>query len=332
MIAILTANEFFWTAVKKGRKETILTQLPHVTLTDQEACDLLARNGYLKIDALYPIVFAQYTFTTSTLNRLLHGAIMNQYEYGVRFLLQKGADVNNPNHFGIQPINNIIPYSRHRPGIIQILLEHGADPNTPDKNKSNPVQKALTYGRTDILDLLKAYGAVIRNEDLKKALSYAAQSGDQEKVDMLLDIGAPISHHAYFWCCMANQYEMAYYLLSKDDHFSLYTDEKLNTIPITAYHGQIDLLKEFIRRGRINTSSEDLRTVLSIALYSAIEAGFGHIVKFLVDQGADINYVDEEETPYDYAISIGQHSLANTIRHLGGKRYHSTRKVIKLHN
>ncbi|WP_043932331.1 ankyrin repeat domain-containing protein [Bacillus sp. EB01] len=331
MIAILTPNEFFWTAVKKGRKETILTQLPHVTLTDQEACDLLARNGYLKIDSLYSLVFGRYSLASQMLNRLLHGAILNQYEYGVKVLLQQGAEVNNPNHFGIQPINNIIPYSRHRPEIIQTLLEYGADPNVLDRNQSNPVQKALTYGRTDILEILKAYGAIVGREDLKKALSYAAQSGDRERVDLLLKIGAPITHHAYFWCCMANQYDMAEYLLSKDDSFSLYTDEKLNTIPITAYHGQLDLLKEFLKRGRSNTSPENTRTILSIALYSAIEAGLGHIVKYLVEQGADINYVDEEETPYDYAVSTGQHFLANTIRHLGGKRYHSTRKVIKLH-
>ena len=116
----------------------------------------------------------------------LHTAVAGGPPELVRLLLEHGADINQRDEYGWQPIHRALRSrsSRAEPlAIVTILLEHGADPNAPggrpepdsciggwpiqvgfgpsvNPNRgSTPLEIAESNGFTNIVALLKKYGA-----------------------------------------------------------------------------------------------------------------------------------------------------------------------------
>ncbi len=313
-------NTFFWKAVRKKRREVILAQFPHIELTPEEKFRLIKENMYLKIDELVDRLLSDSSFSMSQLNELLHRALRFKYDYAVAAFLQKGANPNGVNYHGIAPLNLTTLYTTNQINIVNLLLNHGADPNLAGKDNSTPVARAALFCNFEILEMLQEAGGRLETFHLNTALSHAAQRNDQHHIDTLLEMGAEITNKTYFMCAVSFQPAAIPYLLMKDDKFSLNIEENFNFFNVAVSRGYLNIIKLYIKKGKQRTSKDHFKRTLSLALFAAIEQNDGRIVKYLIEQGADVDYVDEDETPLDFAINSGSHSMSMLLRRLGGSR------------
>lgn len=96
----------------------------------------------------------------------LHAAI--EWPYGLRALLQAGADPNAPNHFGKTPL--MVAAHLNRPDVVRLLLAAGAQVNLRTSANDTGCQRSVTAGRT--------------------ALTYAAENASPIVMRLLLEAGA----------------------------------------------------------------------------------------------------------------------------------------------
>lgn len=77
----------------------------------------------------------------------------------VRLLIEKGADVNAADMFGITPLEEAVV--KRGTNIVTLLLDSGADINHHDKDGLSPLNAAVKYGAKANADLLLARGAEV---------------------------------------------------------------------------------------------------------------------------------------------------------------------------
>ncbi|UYZ21738.1 ankyrin repeat domain-containing protein [Mesobacillus jeotgali] len=297
-----------------------MAQFPHIEFTPDEKFTLLKENMSLKIDELVDSLLSDSSFSISQLNELLHRALRFKYKYAVEAFLQKGANPNGVNYQGIAPLNLTTLYTTNQKQIVNSLLKHGADPNLEGKDNSTPVAKAALFCNFEILKMLQEAGGCLEGKHLNTALSQAAQRNDQHLIDGLLEMGAEITNNIYFMCAVSFQPAAIPYLLMKDDKFSLNIEDNFNFFNAAVSRGYLNIIKLYIKKGKQLTTMDHFKRTLSLALFAAIQENDGRMVKYLIEQGADVNYIDEDETPLDFAMSTGKHSMASLLRKLGGSR------------
>ncbi len=117
----------------------------------------------------------------------------------VKWLVEKGADLNKENYYGNTPLQQ---RADKREGSIQVLLELGADVNRSDSDKNTPLHTAASSYNNVNIKLLLQYGANINaknSEDmtpLEFALKICGNTDIKYMVEtskVLLDNGAKIT-------------------------------------------------------------------------------------------------------------------------------------------
>jgi uncharacterized protein len=78
-------------------------------------------------------------------------------EESVALILGFKADVNKKDEDGRSALHHAV--SKGALGTTKLLLQNGADPNLIDGNGMSPLKNAAWLNRTDIIDILKNYGA-----------------------------------------------------------------------------------------------------------------------------------------------------------------------------
>ena len=155
-------------------------------------------------------------------NTVLMMAITHQQYKPFMELLERGADVNYHNKLnGFSPILEASSYKDNKSIFVEKLLEHGADIND---------RRELSFAEN--------------GERGGTALMFAANCGNFKIVKLLIDNGADINYiddynkaTALGMSIWTNQYEIAYYLLSKGAEFKepIYyavDDKGKHTLPI----------------------------------------------------------------------------------------------------
>jgi ankyrin repeat protein len=84
------------------------------------------------------------------------GAAFSGYDDEVRFLLERGADVNAKTNFGSSPLM-AASFAGHD-STVRLLLSHGADVNA-DRDGDTPLTYARNRHHPDIVALLRQAGA-----------------------------------------------------------------------------------------------------------------------------------------------------------------------------
>ena len=111
----------------------------------------------------------------------------------VERLLQKGADVNLRDKFGITALMRAVS-SNHKE-IIERLLQKGADVNVKNNDGETPLMRAVKNGNKDIVELLIKNSADVnaKNDDGKTALIRAVEKGNKDIVELLIQKGADVN-------------------------------------------------------------------------------------------------------------------------------------------
>ncbi len=161
-------------------------------------------------------------------------------------------------------------------------IKNGADVNTYlVKSKSFPIIEASKIGDIDIVKELVENGANVNVEDDREgvsALMYASKNGHLEVVKYLIMNGSAM-----------------YAISNKSTSFSLATENGHNDIAMyikdistfidSAKNGDYNQVKKFIEKGIPVDALVDFDTALAVAS----ENGHIKIVKYLIDNGANVN-------------------------------------------
>jgi ankyrin repeat protein len=132
--------------------------------------------------------------------RLAYGdvALIKAAEHGnddiIEYLIEKGADVNVPNQFGLKP------FSGHCGGgslkLVQLAAKHGGDVNSSfaanddegaGRKNLAPLQAAAAYDRLDVVELLISLGANPGAKDYEgqTSIEIAESKGHADVADFL---------------------------------------------------------------------------------------------------------------------------------------------------
>jgi ankyrin repeat protein len=117
---------------------------------------------------------------------VLHFLAVEGFTDGVRFLAERGADVNAVNEFGDAPLIDAAMLGNTE--IAEVLLRHGANPDVISRTNDNPLHTAARKGNVRLVALLLDAGADARYEtDLGESVfDAAAESDDPETLIELL--------------------------------------------------------------------------------------------------------------------------------------------------
>jgi ankyrin repeat protein len=115
---------------------------------------------------------------------VLHFLAVERFPDAVRFLAERGADVNLVDAFGDAPLIHVA-FLGHTE-IVEILLSHGANANATSTTHNNPLHCAVERAHEDIVALLLAAGADPRyRSDLDETIFDVVPFSGPERERML---------------------------------------------------------------------------------------------------------------------------------------------------
>jgi ankyrin repeat protein/beta-lactamase regulating signal transducer with metallopeptidase domain len=139
----------------------------------------------------------------------------------VRFIIEKGVDVNGQTEHGWTPLLEAIDEGRL--DVVKLLVDSGADVNQANKHGWTPLMESADEGQLDIAKYLIKEGADINQKDKqgRTLLLEAIDEGLLEFVKMLVDKGADVNQaNKHGWTPLMEaadegHLEIAQYLISK---------------------------------------------------------------------------------------------------------------------
>ena len=194
-------------------------------------------------------------------------------------LIASGADVDAANDLGARPLWNAA--LNGSAAMVRSLLEAGADPNAALLSGESPVMTAARTGDPQVLELLLAAGGDpnARAARGQTALMWAAAQQHAEAVGVLLDHGADVHARSETWS----------QVMAVPPHSSPANQQDVphggNTaLMFAARVGDLVSARLLVEAGA-DVDDEDASGA-SAAVFAA-HSGFGDLVEFLLDEGAD---------------------------------------------
>ncbi len=217
----------------------------------------------------------------------LHWAANRNDAEAVAALINKGADVNANNRYGVTPLIAACMGSGEV-AVIKLLIKAGADPDSALPSGQSAMMTAARTGKTDVVGLLIEQGARIEAREEwrgQNALMWAASEGHADTVRRLIKAGADFNARTnagftpLLFAVRAGRMAATEILLEAGAD----VNDKVTPAP-----GQltVSLLPGNISGGQIPTAGGPGGTS---ALVVAITNGHFEMAKFLVEKGADPN-------------------------------------------
>ncbi|WP_157153243.1 ankyrin repeat domain-containing protein [Brachyspira murdochii] len=264
---------------------------------NREMFKVLVENGFdlesrIKAEEHYP---ADYDYTP-----LMIAAAINDYDM-VKFLVEKGADVNAKTHSEyssvVTPLLLSLDYehieSRYdeNSSVAEFLINNGADINVKNNHGETPLMYASKLHNIKVVELLIQKGADINAFDNygNTALIYGVNN--LETVKLLVENGADVNFYKGGSTALISACE--------------YSHER-----------NIDVIKYLVsKKANINAQDNKGDTALNKTLDTSDEGSIDildfEIAHFLIEQGADVNIKNKREyTPLIY-LGMGEGNFNN---------------------
>mgnify|MGYP005848790517 CR=1 FL=1 len=123
----------------------------------------------------------------------LHRAAWRDDLAAVRQLLKDGADAKAANRYGVTPLS--LACTNGNAAMVELLLEAGADPNTTQPGGETVLMTAARTGNAQAVKALLKRGADVHakeNHRGQNALMWAAAEGHAEVIEVLVAAGADV--------------------------------------------------------------------------------------------------------------------------------------------
>jgi len=205
--------------------------------------------------------------------------------------------------------------------IVKYLLEKGADINTKDREGSTPLQNAAARGWLDIAKLLVEKGSNVnyRDDNDVTSLHFACMSGNLDLVKYLVEKGADINAVSKIGRkpavegVFSGNIEIIRYMESKGaDMKNLEAGTGNTALHIATGRGNIDIIKYFISKGYdVNKKNDASQTPFTWA----IGRGNTEVLKLFFENGADVNFKDRisGKTTLHFATVKGNKELTDFL-------------------
>ncbi|XP_030851100.1 transient receptor potential cation channel subfamily A member 1 homolog isoform X3 [Strongylocentrotus purpuratus] len=251
----------------------------------------------------------------------LHLAVDSGYFEIVELCLSKSANVNCHRDNRSTPLHAACVAGNLK--IVELLLQKGAHVNSVNADRATPIHRACSFNRHKIVEHLLEKGARIeaKDKDNFTPLLIAASSGHSATIKVLLgkkaNIAAIDKHDktAFFWAAEENKPEALQALLEHRMASKIleYSDRYDNTaLHIAAENGYLGIVRILLNNGAaLDWKNEDEETPIHVA------AANGHtaiVLEFVKRDESTINDEDENSnTPLHQAAMAGH---AKTVRAL----------------
>ncbi|XP_078600101.1 uncharacterized protein LOC144875153 [Branchiostoma floridae x Branchiostoma japonicum] len=243
----------------------------------------------------------------------LHLAAANRHVNIARYLLHKGANVDERNHMDETALHLAAGSGDVR--MVKLLLEHNADISATDCLGNTALHFAAREGKTNALHLLLWLGANIdaTGNDNLTALHLAAWNGHANVVNDLLVYGADLNKkdiwgHTALHIAAREGYPLIVkdLLHSKADLYAQ-ADDNYSALHFAASDNQLEVVEVLLSSG---AAINDTDKYGDTALHSATSYGHVTMMKTLVEKGAEVNATNSYGKTPLYAAAFGGHDEA----------------------
>lgn len=226
----------------------------------------------------------------------------------VKFLVEKGANVNVVDDFGQSPIT--LAVAQGYPDIIDILIDAGADINTKDNHVGTLLMLSISKNNKTSLKTLLRRGAALNVGAITgaTALHIASQISDTEIVEELLKSGADLNaldlfgQSALHGAVVGKKRENLKMLIRYSKNMPGILNRQINETSIQISHDQVARLSDNILSGA---------TPLFLAVFMEDEES----IQILLDNGADVNIPNATgTTPLQLAEQKGLQNIINILK------------------
>ena len=198
-------------------------------------------------------------------------ACKNNHFSVMKYLLEQGADINSNNDlsllWSIDYNNNI--------DAVKYLVEHGSN-----VNGNRILKKACEKGNFEIVKYLIEQGAIIDSQ----CLEYAGYSGNLDIVKYLVEKGQnPNNYDAFRYSCYSGHVHVLKYFV---EH-GIDINHDYSAFKICIRNKHIEAVKYLINVGISNIFKNR-------GVGTAAKRGYLTIVKMLVENGADVHYLNDK--------------------------------------
>ncbi|XP_057335617.1 putative ankyrin repeat protein RF_0381 [Microplitis mediator] len=235
----------------------------------------------------------------------------------LKLFLTNGIHKNDP-----QFLNNALvrAIDTKNASVVQFMIDNGADVNfVSPYQKFTPLHFAVNANEIKTIEILLQYSANVlaRSESNSLPIFYAGHRKNSAMVDLLLDRhseidlehGKELIYEAVMNDCplvVEKILTHRIYNLNIDD----LTASGVRLLDVTAT-GKLDILKLFLNNG-IHKHDPLL---LNNSLKRAIDSKNASVVQFMIDNGADVNFVSpyKKFTPLHFAIDADELKIIETL-------------------
>ncbi|XP_062598734.1 uncharacterized protein LOC134260163 [Saccostrea cucullata] len=221
-------------------------------------------------------------------------AVERVYPHIIRILLDNNADVNICGKFGISPlVKSIEMYNRlqsfdidrkERYSIVQMILNAKPDVNY-SINGNSPLKVALNDGKgsREVVELLLLQNANINHRDNVSLLILAAEQGNSDIVQLLLDYNFETENVNYYG-------ETA--------------------LLVSLKHRFLHIAMKLLHQGaNVNTEDDKHRS----AIYFAVKANAKEAVSYILKKGCNFNLCNKRYLPFHNAVYLGYTEIVFTL-------------------
>jgi ankyrin repeat protein len=239
----------------------------------------------------------------------LHWAAYRDDLESADLLIRAGANVNAANDLGATPLWNAS--LNGSTAMVRRLLEAGANPNLALIAGETPLMVASRSGKAEIAAQLLAKGADpnARGSRNQTALMWAAAQKHPDVVTLLLTHGADVQAKTDVWTLM-----MAVPPHGVPEYNRLIPHGGDTALMFAARAGDLASARLLVAAGA-SVNDEDAWGVTATTL--AAHSGFGALVEFLLDNGADPNAAKAGFTALHAAVMQGDERAVSALLERG---------------